>query len=382
MKNRILIVYHCSARTGYAIETLEGVFWEMAVNFTGGNFSDIFLAYRSYPHGYPLYTPAGFENFYTFYFRENDRQKLKIFAEFVRKNRINVIFGFDHPPSLPYYRYARKAGVRKIVSYWGAPMSSINSGLKLWLKKMEIALYRWSPDVYIFESEAMRQSAYKGRGVSENRSVLCHLGVDTQKYKPDPDDRYYAHDLFGIARDQKLIFYSGHFEARKGVAVIAKAANILSGQRNDLSFVLFGNQPGQEAPYASILTDGARKKVVFGGYRKDLNRVHRSCYAGVIASTGWDSFTVSSLEIQASGLPLLVSDLPGLRESVIDGHTGFVFPAGDFRRLAGLLGDLADFPQKQQIHAKAARSCAKTKYSLDSQRSRLTSILQLQIAAG
>jgi len=53
---------------------------------------------------------------------------------------------------------------------------------------------------------------------------------------------------------------------------------------------------------------------MFGGYRSDLDLLQRGCYAGVIASTGWDSFARSGLEMQASGLPVLVSDLRGLRE--------------------------------------------------------------------
>ena len=40
---RILILYHCKANTGYAIETLERVFWNMAVELTK-NSDDVFLS--------------------------------------------------------------------------------------------------------------------------------------------------------------------------------------------------------------------------------------------------------------------------------------------------------------------------------------------------
>jgi hypothetical protein len=140
MQDKILILYHCDAGTGYAIEKLELVFWEMAMNLTGGESANIFLSYRDYPHGFPTYVPEGFKNFYTFFSREQNRQKLKAIAEYVRSNEITVVFGFDQPVHLPYYRFVRKAGVRRIISYWGAPMSSINKGLKLWFKKLEVAM--------------------------------------------------------------------------------------------------------------------------------------------------------------------------------------------------------------------------------------------------
>ena len=56
----------------------------------------------------------------------------------------------------------------------------------------------------------------------------------------------------------------------------------------------------------------------------DLSRIFPCCYAGVIASTGWDSFTVSSLEMASSGLPLVVSNLQGLSESIEADVTGFL----------------------------------------------------------
>jgi glycosyltransferase involved in cell wall biosynthesis len=78
----------------------------------------------------------------------------------------------------------------------------------------------------------MRRTATQRRGIPGNRTALCHLGVDTEKYKPDPEDKHYAHELFKIPREQKLIFYSGHFEPRKGISVIMEAANILAEKRN------------------------------------------------------------------------------------------------------------------------------------------------------
>ncbi len=50
--------------------------------------------------------------------------------------------------------------------YWGAPMSSLNQGLKLLAKRLEVALFRRDrPDLFLFESEAMRDLAVKGRGL-------------------------------------------------------------------------------------------------------------------------------------------------------------------------------------------------------------------------
>lgn len=359
---RILIIYHCKANTGYAIETLEKTFWEMALRLTGTP-ENIFLCYPSYEDGFPHYVPDGFSHFLEFDFRSNDKQAIAEFGNTLKAHGINTIFGFDQPPNLPYYAIARKSGISKIIAYWGAPMSGLNKGLKLLLKKLEVKSYKYAPELYIFESRAMLDTATKGRGVQTSRAAICYPGVDTQKFYPDNSDRYYAHQKLQIDTDQKLIFYSGHFEPRKGVATIVEAANLLCRERNDITFILFGNKAGEEIPYAEKLEEAARNKVRFCGYHTDINRIHRSCYAGVIASTGWDSFTISSVEMQASGLPLLVSELQGLAETIAPEKTGSLFAPGDAQALADKITFLIENPTIRDQWGVAARHRVEAEYS-------------------
>src|SRR5690606_30665190 len=127
----------------------------------------------------------------------------------------------------------------------------------------------------------------------------------------EPADAGYIYDAFGIPRHRRIFFYSGHMEPRKGVHIIMRAARRLAEQRpqDDWHIVLLGNQAGEEERLLRELGDGAaRDRVTFGGYRDDIERLHRGCHAGIIASTGWDSLTMSAIEMQASGLPLIVSN--------------------------------------------------------------------------
>ena len=83
---RIMIIYHCKAKTGYAIETLERTFWETAKTITG-NVEDIHLCYKSYSSGYPNYTPLGFNNFYQLDPTESDTKKISRVSEVHKKSR-------------------------------------------------------------------------------------------------------------------------------------------------------------------------------------------------------------------------------------------------------------------------------------------------------
>ena len=67
-------------------------------------------------------------------------------ADYVRAQGIDTMFGFDLGVTRPIYKFLRHAGVRHIISYWGAPMSSVNTGLTCLLKRLSVALSRHGPD--------------------------------------------------------------------------------------------------------------------------------------------------------------------------------------------------------------------------------------------
>lgn len=340
--NGILILFHCKENTGYAISSLEHAFIEAAKRSVGNNIHISFSEISPHKRKNKIY--AGYPVI-EFNPRSYSIKHVKYVSNYISKNNIDTVLGFDQPPGKPYYKHFRNAGIKRIISYWGAPMSSINYSLKLFIKKIEMKFRRHSPDFYIFESEAMRETAIKGRGISANKTRVVYLGVDSTKFSPKEGLEQYPHDIFNIPTDRKIIFYSGHFEERKGIAILIKAAIALKDihKRNDFHFLLMGNKAGEESRYLSLLEGRAAKNhVTFGGYRNDLHKIHQGCKIGCIASTGWDSFTMSALEMASSGLPLLVSDLQGLRETVTDGETGFLFKASDHLDLSSKISSLLD----------------------------------------
>ena len=138
-----------------------------------------------------------------------------------------------------------------IVSYWGAPMSSLNSGLKLLAKRVEVSLRRSKPDHFVFESEGMREAAVFGRGVPASRTSVVRLGVDLDRFRPAEDRPVPLPSELGIPDGRFVVFYSGHFEPRKGVQVIVDAARHLVEKLDDrrFHFLLCGNKGNEADPY-------------------------------------------------------------------------------------------------------------------------------------
>ena len=374
----ILILLHCASNTGYAIGPLERTFYDLAIALCGRDPRRVHFAYPSMDKGPSTTLPADFHQYALIDTKSRDPDHWHAAATYLIDNDIDTIFGFDQPVYLPAFRQFRRAGVRHFLSYWGAPMSSLNPWPIRIVKRLGVICRRSGPDHYIFESNGMAELAVKGRGIPRSRVSVVHLGVDTERFKPEAEDASYVYEATGIPKNRRVFYYSGHMEERKGVGVIMKAANHLAEHRQatDWHVLLCGNKGDESRRHEALLTERARSHVTFGGYRTDTHRLQRGCYAAVIASTGWDSFPRSGLEMQASGLPLVVSDLMGLREAVDDGNSGYIVPSGNPIALARTMERLLEDPIMRDRLAQRARQRIEEKFTLECQLSALTGVLR------
>lgn len=377
----LLVVFHCESNTGYAIGRLERVFFEMALDVFGSP-ERIHFAYPGIDKGIDPVLEGRVKNIVEFDYRDASSRSANTIARYIKRHDIDVIFGFDQPIGVPVHRVLRKAGVKKFISYWGAPMSSVNHGFRLLAKRIQVALTPGKPDLFIFESEAMRETAVDGRGVPKSMTRVVYNGVDEKKFKP-VENKGYVYDLFNIPGDRKVIFYSGHMEERKGVHVIVKAAVdlVVNKGRRDVHFLLLGNKNGEERRFDPLYRHTeAAGHITFGGYRNEVEKIMPCCYMGVIASTGWDSFPLSPLEMQSCGLPVIASALQGLKECIEDGVTGFSFNPGAHLELSGRMLKLLSSPCLREQMSNAARQRILDKFTADRQIQNLSDILRETVA--
>ena len=380
-KSPILVFFHCNSNTGYAIGRHEYTFSQAALNLAG-SYDRVHFAYPSLEEGRSESVPTEIENIIRFDPTSEDAEHLRFIEEYIIDNNIRVALGFDQPVHRKAYRNMRRAGVEWFVSYWGAPMSQLNSGAILLLKRLDVLRRLHRPNLFIFQSEGMRRTGYQGRGIPKSQTRLVHTGIDTDQFSPDIKDRSYAHKLFDIPKDRKIIYYSGHINSRKGVDTLLRAFCELINQtgRSDVHLLLVGNKFGEEGAFNAIFHEtDAEQYITFGGYRDDLPKIIPCCYFGVLATNDWDSFPVSTIEIASCGLPLIVSNLLGVNETAIDGETGLHFDPGNHADLTLKMALLLDRPDERDRMGMNARNRVIQNHQRRQQIESLTQCLAMSI---
>ena len=111
-----------------------------------------------------------------------------------------------------------------------------------------------------------------------------------------------------------------------------------------------------EGPYYGEMQQEMRgTQALFTGYLtgENLAAVYASCDLFLFPSTT-DTFGNVVLEAQASGIPVVVSDVGGPRENVISGETGLVVPATEENLTRAVL-ELVAHPRRLREMGRAAR---------------------------
>lgn len=378
MKRRILVIIPFDITIGFAFSKLIGVFFEACAQAVG-TVNDVHFAFAAVGSQSSAALPPGYSNLVEFNTREYTSDDIARLCAYIRKHCIETVFVVDATAQERYLPEVRRAGVRTVIAYWGAPLSGLNSGLKLFMKRVEVRYLRPSkPDHFIVESQSMKQTAINGRGIPAHMTTIVPTGVDHTRFRPLPTHHRDVYVKFSIPLDRSVVVFMGHLHHRKGVHILLQAADQMVKRcgRTDIHFLFLGNRPGEAEAFSDTYDrEATAQYVTFGGYQNGIPELLAGCHLGCIPTTGWDSFPLSPLEMQASGLPVVVSDCQGLPESVSDGVTGLVVPTGDVNALAVAIQRIVD---DKNLHGKmslAAVQRIRASYTRTKQVQALTQVI-------
>lgn len=187
------------------------------------------------------------------------------------------------------------------------------------------------------------------RGIPRASIAVIYPGIDTVGYTPNP-----------AARSPTPVFaYLGRLKKYKGVHLVIRAFAELARRDARLEIAGAGDYRPALEELARSLDLGDRVRFLGRISEQDKLALLRRSWALVFASPkeGWG---ITNLEAAACATPVVASNSPGIRESVRDGHTGFLVPHGDVRAMAAALQRVAESRELVERLGAEARTFAES----------------------
>jgi glycosyltransferase involved in cell wall biosynthesis len=192
-----------------------------------------------------------------------------------------------------------------------------------------------------------------------DRVIELPFGVDHDRFSPGVKGE------FGIPEGARVVGFVGGMDAAhafKGLPFLLKAIAMLP---SDVHALLVGDGPQRLSFERQARDLGIIDRCHFAGRlpQERLPEAYRAMDVFSFASTSKaEAFGLVALEAMACGVPVVASNLPGVRSVVADNVTGLHIPHSDANALAEGLRRILDNPSLREGMSRAARERVISRY--------------------
>lgn len=216
------------------------------------------------------------------------------------------------------------------------------------LKSIELMMAYASPAEFLYVSQADADQARDELGISPARGRVIHNGIPDHHKCADP---LASANILMVSR---VAFQKDHETLVRAYEESGIGHLILAGDgttRPDFNIKLSEWSPKR------------RSGIELLGVRTDIPDLLGQVGVFALASR-YEGLPISIIEAMCAGLPIVATDVGGVRELVVDGDNGFLVPPGDVGRFAACLKALGN-PELRDAMGKASRKRYEQFFSIE-----------------
>lgn len=287
-----------------------------------------------------------------------DLRALRDIRALIARVKPNIVHTHSAKAGLLGRCAARLEGVPAIHTAHAWPFSD---GLPWRRKAMAIPLEalagRWTRRLIVV-SEADRAIALRYRVARDARIRIIHNGVVDDAARARPGD------------GTPIVTMVARMAEPKDPLLLLRA---LAGIDAPFSVRLVGDGPDRPGIEAAIRALGLSGRVELLGVRRDVADLLASSHIGALISRQ-EGFPLAILEAMRAGLPVVASDVGGIREAVRDGTTGLLVPRGDEAGLRSALSRLIRSAELRCSLGSAGRLSFEARFTVEHMLSRTAAV--------
>ena len=200
------------------------------------------------------------------------------------------------------------------------------------VKKKFINSYLFNKtDRVITASELIRKNYFNNKGYDESKLVTIYDGVDCRKFNPNVCGEEIRKE-FNIKDGEFLIGNIGRLEKVKGHSFFLQSIGEVAKKIQNIKVVIVGwrdnkfKDEDMEEMEKIIKEKGIEGRVIFAGFRNDVEKIMAAIDLFVLSSIGSEGSSRATFEAMAMAKPCVVTGVGILPELIEDGVNGFLIP--------------------------------------------------------
>lgn len=278
----------------------------------------------------------------------------------LKKEKPNYIFSYTIKPviysSIISY-FINLKGMYSLIPGLGYAFSKGDFKSKL-INKMAVNLYKYfleNNDKVFFQNPDDRNLFVERNLINKEKTVLINgSGVNIDEFHKTPPIKEKLRFLV-MARVLKS----------KGIKEFIEAAKIIKNKYQDVEFDLLGSPgKGPDAFDINVIKEASNDDIInYWGRQENVKPYIKKCSVYILPSYR-EGTPRSVLESMSMGKPIITTDVPGCRETVMNGVNGFLIPPKDSVSLARKIEHFIKNKEDIINMGKKSREIAEKKYDV------------------
>jgi glycosyltransferase involved in cell wall biosynthesis len=205
---------------------------------------------------------------------------------------------------------------------------------------------------------------YVHHGLPAEKFVVIHNAVPPAK--PSPATRRQILAELELPEESRLVAVVGRLWPQKQIKHAIWAADLLKVIRDDVHLLILGDGPHRDRLRKFRDQVKIRDKVHFLGHRDDVPRLMPH-FDALWSTSAYEGQSNTIMEAMACGVPVVATDIPGTRDLVVDGQTGYLVPPDRScrRAICGYTDNILDHPDLARSLGQAARQRMLNEFGVD-----------------
>lgn len=202
--------------------------------------------------------------------------------------------------------------------------------------------------------------------------------VDIQRFRPDQDGSA-LREKHGLA-DEPVILFTGRLVPHKGHDTIIDALALIPPPAK---LLIIGTGPTHSALEDRVRRRGLEDRVIFTGRvtEEELPLYYAASDLSVLPSVArLEAFGIVGLEAMASGNPVVLSDIPGVREVIEDGKQGYICSPLNPEEWAAAIEKLIEYPVRAQRMGERGRQRVEERFSWERVAEQVEEVLEAAVS--
>ena len=225
-------------------------------------------------------------------------------------------------------------------------------------------LFSENCDRLVCVSRSVRDLHSLRSGLPLHRYSIIENGVDVDRFVHKAEARSQIRQQWNVDSDEPVVAFVGRLSREKGIQMMLATMCHLASRGTPIRLVIAGDGPERRVVSNYIAHGEGGQYCTQLGFVDDV----RSVLSGadmLILPSQWEGWPMAAGEAMSSGLPVIGTDVAGIRDAVEDGVTGILVREDDVVRLAEAVLTLAKDKELRMKMGAAARQSVVSRFSID-----------------